>query len=87
MMLDLERTEQLELPVSHFMTKNPSSAFMTTSIAYGLSMLSQGGFRHIPIVDDDNFPVALISVKDIVDHIVGQLTSDLLALKCDVFGE
>ena len=32
--------------------------------------MSHGGFRHVPIVDQDDIPIGIISVKDVVDHIV-----------------
>lgn len=69
---DLDRT-----PISELMTPNPHAEQMTTTIAYALNMMSVGGYRHIPIVDDENVPVGIVSVKDIVDYIAGQLTKDL----------
>ncbi len=65
-------------PISEVMTRNPQSATMTTTVGFALNMMSQGGFRHIPIVDDDNLPVGLISVKDLVDHVANTVVKDLL---------
>lgn len=65
--------------VSELMTPNPQTATMTTTIAFALSMMSQGGYRHIPIVDDSNYPVGMVSVKDIVDYIVGALVKDIIS--------
>ena len=66
-----------ETAVSTVMTLNPHTEKMTTSMAFALNMMSQGGYRHIPIVDDDGYPVGVVSVKDIVDYIVEQLNKDL----------
>lgn len=74
--LDLRKT-----PVSKIMTFSPHTATMTTSVAFALSMMSQGGYRHIPIVDDDNFPMGIISVKDIVDYIAKSAINDLVGFK------
>jgi len=63
--------------ISAVMTPNPHREQMTTTIAYALNLMSQGGYRHIPIVDEQDFPVGIISVKDIVDYIVSQLNRDL----------
>lgn len=65
-------------PISSVMTRNPHTEKMTTSMAFALNMMSQGGYRHIPIVDDDGYPVGMVSVKDIVDYIVEQLNKDLV---------
>lgn len=70
--IDVDRT-----PISQLMSKNPQTATMTTTIAFALNMMSQGGYRHIPIVDDANFPVGMLSVKNIVDFIVHALLKDL----------
>ena len=67
-----------EVPISQFMTKNPQTAQMTTTIAFALSMMSHGGYRHIPIVDEENFPVGMVSVKNIVDYLVQSLLKDLV---------
>lgn len=66
--------------IKDVMTKSPQTATMTTTIAFALNMMSQGGYRHIPIVDDSEFPVGLISVKNLVDYICGALTKDLFAV-------
>lgn len=67
-------------PLNEIMTKNPQTASTTTTMAFALNMMSQGGYRHIPITDDEGFPIAILSVKDIVDHIVSSLTKDLKSM-------
>ncbi|MCB0359791.1 MAG: CBS domain-containing protein, partial [Bdellovibrionales bacterium] len=64
-------------PLSEVMTSSPHTQTMTSTMAFCLTMMSEGGYRHIPIVDDDDIPIGLVSVKDIVDYIVGQLQLDL----------
>ena len=65
-------------PISEVMTEAPHCETMTTSIAYVLNLMSEGGYRHLPIIDDAGYPIGVISVKDIVDYIVGQLNRDLV---------
>jgi CBS domain-containing protein len=70
--IDVDQT-----PVSSLMTVEPATASMTTTVAYALNMMSVGGFRNIPIVDEKNRPVGLLSVKNIVDflaHSIGKLS-------------
>jgi CBS domain-containing protein len=65
----LAQVDLAKVPVEEFMTKNPQTASMTTTVAYALNMMSHGGFRNLPIVDTDMFPVGLISVKNIIDFL------------------
>jgi CBS domain-containing protein len=71
-----------KLPVERYMTAEPKKAHMTTTVAFALNMISLGGYRHIPIVDEEDHPIGLISVKNIVDFLVRNLTSELIS-----FGE
>ena len=65
--------------IASVMTVNPQCATMTTTVAFALNMMSHGGYRHLPIVDDDGFPVGIISVKDIVDYLAQTMARDLAA--------
>lgn len=65
-------------PVSDFMTRDPVTIDFTVSLAYGLSLMSMGGFRHLPVVDEDNMPVGVVSVKDIVNHITSTFMDDVM---------
>jgi CBS domain-containing protein len=59
--------------VQDFMTANPVTERPDVSLAFALNLMSNGGFRHIPIVDQDNMPIGVVSVKDVVDHIVRKM--------------
>jgi len=59
--------------VGDFMTPNPVRERPEASIAFALNLMSHGGFRHVPIVDQDDVPIGIISVKDVVDHIVRRM--------------
>jgi CBS domain-containing protein len=65
-------------PIVEFMTPNPVAEQMDCTVAFALNLMSHGGFRHLPIVDQDGRPVGAISVKDVVDYIVQSFTQDLL---------
>jgi CBS domain-containing protein len=55
--------------VGDFMTPQPVAQPPDVTIAHALNLMSHGGFRHIPLVDEAQVPVGIISVKDIVDCI------------------
>jgi len=65
-------------PISDFMTPEPVTVQPHDTVAFALNLMSQGGFRHIPLVDNDNCPVGILSVKDVVDSIVSSCLDDLL---------
>jgi CBS domain-containing protein len=67
-------------PITAVMTANPETQKLDGTIAYALNLMSLGGFRHIPLVDDDGFPIGIISVKQVVDYLVKSLNDDLLDL-------
>jgi CBS domain-containing protein len=56
--------------VEQVMTPDPETLPPSSTIAYALNMMSVGGYRHIPIVDRDNKPVGVVSLRDIADFVV-----------------
>jgi CBS domain-containing protein len=64
-------------PVSAVMTTKPETLEATETIAYALNKMSVAGYRHIPIVDRDGSPVSVLSVRDIVDHLVDLFPEDV----------
>lgn len=79
----LEDLPPKDTAVESLMTKNPHVETMTTTMAFALQLMSHGGYRHLPIVDEDNTPVGIISVKDIVDYVVQELVHELERFKVD----
>ena len=39
-------------------------------IVYALNTMTVGGYRHIPIVDDTGAAIAVLSMRDVMEHIV-----------------
>jgi CBS domain-containing protein len=69
-----------QTPVSEVMTINPQALNEDDTIAYALNFMDLGGYRHIPIVNDDFNPVGLVSVKDIVSYFVQHFADEVLNL-------
>jgi CBS domain-containing protein len=57
--------------VSSFMTANVESLPFDASLAFALNMMTEGGYRHIPVVDKNGVAVAICSMKDVVRYITG----------------
>ena len=53
-------------PVGEFMTSAPVTVSQDDSIAYALHAMDLGGYRHLPVVDEDGRPTGIISVRDIL---------------------
>lgn len=57
-------------PVGAVMTPEPECLTLDDGIAYALNMMSDGGFRRIPLVDGDGRPAGVVTMRNIVDYIV-----------------
>lgn len=64
--------------VDGVMTRNPETLTPDDPIAYAMQIMSVGGFRHVPLVDADQRPVDILSVKDIVDYVVEHFPREIL---------
>ncbi|MFQ5707722.1 MAG: cyclic nucleotide-binding/CBS domain-containing protein [bacterium] len=59
--------------VKEVMTADPEYLFEDDEIAFALNRMRVGGFRHVPLADADCRPAGIISVKDIVKHLMKDL--------------
>jgi CBS domain-containing protein len=66
------------LPLSDFMTSGPETLRPEDPLAWALNYMHLGGYRHVPLVDEAERLVGVVSVKDIVDHIVGLFPTAVL---------
>jgi CBS domain-containing protein len=66
--------------VSKVMTPDPETLEPDDGIVYALNKMSVGGYRHIPIVAADGTPVAVLSVRDIVNFLVELFPNHVLNL-------
>ncbi|MBL7014308.1 MAG: CBS domain-containing protein [Candidatus Marinimicrobia bacterium] len=66
--------------IEEFMTKNPETLSMEDPLAYALNKMHVGGFRHVPIVDNQNEPVGIITLSKIVSIIADFFNQDIINL-------
>ena len=55
--------------VSAYMTENPETLLCTANLAFALNKMTMGGFRHVPLVDADKRPIAVVAMKDVVSYL------------------
>ena len=64
--------------VDQYMTPNPEVATLIDTIGRAIFLMHGGGFRHLPLVDDQHRPVGIVSVKDILEYIYSFFAHALL---------
>jgi CBS domain-containing protein len=69
-----------QLPLQDVMTTNPETLSVRSAVAYALNKMSVGGFRHIPVVDDEHRPAFVVSVRDVVEYLVEYFPREVLNL-------
>lgn len=60
----------LTTPMSEVMTQEPVTVSPKDSIRTAIKKMQSGGYRHLPVVDEANRPVGVLSVKRIVTYLV-----------------
>jgi CBS domain-containing protein len=68
------------LPLREVMTPDPESLPNEASIAWVLNKMAVGGFRHVPVVDEEGRPVIVVSVRDVVEFLVDFFPREILNL-------
>ena len=68
------------LPLSEVMTRDPEHLPTEASLAWVLNKMAIGGFRHVPVVDEKDHPVLLVSVRDVVAFLVEFFPRDVMNL-------
>ncbi len=55
--------------VSQVMTNQPETLTKEDPIVFALNLMHLGHYRHVPLVDDENSPVGVITSKNIAQYI------------------
>jgi CBS domain-containing protein len=72
-----------ETPLKEVMSAEPEFLQSDARVAWVLNMMSVGGFRHVPVVNVRGCPVAVISVRDVVEFLVEAFPNEILNLPPD----
>jgi CBS domain-containing protein len=68
------------LPLSEVMTPEPEVLSVKSTVAYALNKMTVGGFRHVPVVDEEHRPAFVVSVRDIAEFLVAAFPREVLNL-------
>jgi len=78
--LSMEGPGLAEVTVDEFMQPNPETLTPGHPIAYALNRMAGGGYRNIPLVDDRNRAVGLVTLRDVVEEICEHFSDEVLTL-------
>jgi CBS domain-containing protein len=67
--LNVDAARMAHKPVSSVMTANPATLKARDKIAFAIHRMNVGGFRHIPILDDADRLVGVISIRGILAYL------------------
>jgi CBS domain-containing protein len=79
----LAEGKPLTTPVGRCMTPRPEVVHPKDSIAAALRHMEEGGYRHLPVVNDAGQPVGVLSVKRIVHYLVEHFPTTVYNLPPD----
>ena len=73
----------LEQPVADWMTPDPDSVTPSDPIRKAIRVMRRGGFRNVPIVDEEGGVVGCVRHKDIINYLAEQFPEQVLNLPPD----
>lgn len=65
-LLEGHRDIQLDRPIREVMTRNPYTAHPHQLLSESIEILSSNHLSELPVVDDNNFPVGLLDITDVL---------------------
>lgn len=65
----LSVSRSLSDPVREVMTENPVTITLGEPVRRALGRMENGGYRHLPVLDDTGRPVGILSVKQLVHYL------------------
>ena len=75
MKLNVDVSKFGDRPVSEFMTRSPQTLEANAKLVFALQRMDVGGYRHLPIVDDDGQLEGIVSVRDILQYLAKAMTA------------
>jgi CBS domain-containing protein len=75
--------QPLTVPVAQCMTRHPVVVHPKESIGSAIRRMEEGGYRHLPVVDELGRPKGMLSVKRFVHYLVEHFPSTIYNLPPD----
>jgi CBS domain-containing protein len=68
------------MPLQEVMQPDPECLHLDDALVYALHQMHHGAYRHVPVVDEQRRPTALVSMQAILDELVAAFPQELLNL-------
>jgi len=69
-----------QAPVSQFMTPDPRSLSPNDSLGEAIRLMTERGYRHIPLKDDGGHDAGVVCAKDLVEFIAEHFPAEVVNL-------
>jgi CBS domain-containing protein len=73
-------SEALNEPASQSMTSSVTSCHETSTLDEMMEVMTQGRFRHVPVIEDGDL-VGIVSIGDIVKHHIAEVEMEVSAMR------
>jgi CBS domain-containing protein len=79
----MARDADFSTPVGEVMSREPATIPATATVGQAIRVMSEGFYRHLPIVDDDGKPTGVVAVHGIVHYLVDHFPETVYNLPPD----
>lgn len=69
-----------QIPVTQFMKVDPQTAKPDDMLDIAVLYMARGRFRHLPIVDEHQKPIGMVSIRDVISYLVDYFPHEVLTL-------
>ena len=69
-----------QIPVTQFMIADPKTAKPDDMLDTAILYMAHGGFRHLPIVDEQQHPIGMVSIRDVISYLIEFFPQEVLTL-------
>lgn len=81
--IDFSAPSWHETPVRELMTRDPKTIRTDQTVEDAINLMVAGGYRHLPTIEPDGSLVGVISIRDLMMHVVGFFPDDFINLPSD----
>lgn len=79
----MARNADMSTPVRDVMSKDPETLSAGATVGEAIRVMAQGGYRHLPVVDDAGVPTSVVAVHGIVHYMVDHFPGTIYNLPPD----
>lgn len=75
-----------EREIKDYMTPSPRTILESSTVALAFTLMSEGHYRHLPVVDHLERPIGVLSIKNFIDFLSNCIVEDLSAPRVPAHG-